>query len=166
MPFVGYGVYKTLAQRTSLTSPKRALAAGIGAYVGINAAALAAAIEFGIQPDLFYKLSASGATIPLYAPFHLSQTIPAMLFAHLVVAGVVDGALTIGVVAYLQRANLPLLRINHDAVPETDADVRVPAEAGVPLGLRRPRRDGRARTPRPAGHGHGLRRGRPGPSST
>ena len=93
MPFVGYGVYKTLAQRTSLTSPKRALAAGVGAYIGINAAALAAAIEFGIQPDLFYKLSASGAKIPLYAPFHLSQTIPAMLFAHLVVAGVVDGAL-------------------------------------------------------------------------
>jgi cobalt/nickel transport system permease protein len=149
MPFVGYGVYRTLAQRTSLTAPKRALAAGAGAYIGINAAALAAAIEFGIQPDLFYKLSSSGAKIPLYAPFHLSQTIPAMLFAHIVVAGVVDGALTFGVIAYLQRANLPLLRINHDAIPETDAELPAPRHLGfrwafvglagmaalVPLGL-------------------------------
>src|SRR6476620_9959082 len=31
MPFVGYGVYRTLARRTSLTSPRRAIAAGVGA---------------------------------------------------------------------------------------------------------------------------------------
>jgi cobalt/nickel transport system permease protein len=130
MPFVGYGVYKALARRTSLTSSRRALAAGAGAYVGINAAALAAAVEFGLQPELFYKLSASGAKIPLYAPFHLSQSIPAMLLAHLLVAGVVDGALTMGVVLYLQRANLPLLRINHDAVPDTDADLPSPRKLG------------------------------------
>jgi cobalt/nickel transport system permease protein len=149
MPFVGYGVYKTLAQRASLTSPRRAVAAGIGAYLGITAAALAAAIEFGLQPDLFYKTSASGAKIPLYAPFHLSQSIPAMLLAHLLVAGVVDGVLTFGVIRYLQRANVALLRINHDAVPETDADLPAPRKLGyrwafvglagmavlVPLGL-------------------------------
>src|SRR3954469_16276474 len=60
MPFVGYGVYLLIARRTSLTAPRRALAAGIGAYAGLNAAALCAAIEFGVQPDLFYKLSAGG----------------------------------------------------------------------------------------------------------
>src|SRR5262249_39754884 len=113
MPFVGYGVYRLLARRTSLTSPKRALAAGVGAYAGINAAALCAAIQLGLQPDLFSKTSATGAKIPLYAPFHLAQTIPAMLLAHVVVAGVVELVLTVGVVAYLQRANLPVLRINH-----------------------------------------------------
>jgi cobalt/nickel transport system permease protein len=128
MPFAGYAVYQALARNLSLTSTRRAVAAGIGSYIGINAAALAAAIEFGIQPDLFYKTSASGAKIPLYAPFHLSQTIPAMLFAHLLIAGVVDGALTFGVISYLQRANLPLLRINHDAVPETDADIPPPTK--------------------------------------
>jgi cobalt/nickel transport system permease protein len=131
MPFVGYGVYLLLARRSALTSSRRPLAAGIGAYVGINAAALCAAIEFGVQPDLFYTTSASGAHIPLYAPFHLSQSIPAMLFAHLVVAGVVDLALTAGVIAYLQRANLPILRINHGAVPETDADLPPPRKLGV-----------------------------------
>jgi len=119
LPFVGYAVYLLLARRTALTAPRRAVAAGIGAYVGINAAALCAGIEFGIQPALFSKTSASGAQIPLYAPFHLSQSVPAMLFAHLLVAGVVELALTAGVIAYLQRANVPMLRVNHTAVPET-----------------------------------------------
>ena len=38
----------------SLTSPRRAFAAGLGGYVGLNAAALCAAIEFGLQPTLFH----------------------------------------------------------------------------------------------------------------
>ena len=113
MPLVGYAVYSVVADARSLTSKRRSVAAGIGGYIGINAAALCAAIEFGVQPSLFYKTVASGAHVPLYAPFHLSQTIPAMLGAHLLVAGVVEFVLTAGVVAYLQRANVPILRINH-----------------------------------------------------
>jgi cobalt/nickel transport system permease protein len=131
MPFVGYAVYRTIARGTALTSTRRALAGGVAAYVGLNAAALCAAIEFGIQPDLFYKTSVDGSKIPLYAPFHLSQSIPAMLFAHLLVAGVVDGVLTFGVIAYLQRANLPVLRINHPAVPESEADLPPPRRLGL-----------------------------------
>jgi cobalt/nickel transport system permease protein len=49
-----------------------------------------------------------------------------MVGSHLLVAGVVELVLTAGVVTYLQRANVPILRINHAAVPETDADVLVP----------------------------------------
>jgi len=119
MPMVGYGVYLVLSRRVPLTSARRPLAAGIGAYVGLNVAALCAAIELGIQPALFH--SANGT--PLYAPFHLAQTIPAMALAHLTVAGAVEFALTAGVIAYLQRANLPLLCINHGAVPDLEADV-------------------------------------------
>ncbi len=117
MPMAGYGVYKLLARNLSLTSPRRAVAAGVGAYVGINAAALCTAVELGVQPDLFKD----GHGAPLYAPFHLAQTVPAMLAAHLLVAGVVEAVLTAGVVAYLQRANLPVLRINHARVPLDDA---------------------------------------------
>ena len=119
LPFVGYAVYKVLAGRAPLTSGRRALAAGIGGYVGINVAALAAAIEFGLQPTLFH--SANGT--PLYAPFHLSQTIPAMMLAHLTVAGLCEFAVTAGVVAYLQRANIPVLRINHPDVALTEAEL-------------------------------------------
>jgi cobalt/nickel transport system permease protein len=126
MPVVGWGVYRLVSRRASLTSPRRAVAAGVGGYVGINAAALCVAVELGLQPTLF---SAADGT-PLYAPFHLGQTIPAMLLAHLTVAGLVELALTAGVVAYLQGANLPLLRINHRGVAETDADLGPPRRPG------------------------------------
>jgi cobalt/nickel transport system permease protein len=119
MPFVGYWVYRAIAANTSLTARRRALAGGIAGYVAINVAALCAAIEFGVQPDLFH--SANGT--PLYAPFHLSQTIPTMAFAHLTIAGLCEFAATAGIMAYLQRANLPLLRINHPDVPVTDAEL-------------------------------------------
>jgi cobalt/nickel transport system permease protein len=118
MPFVGYGVYRLLAGNAPLTSPRRPLAAAIGGYLGINVGALAAAIELGLQPDLFTRADGT----PLYAPFHLSQTIPAMAFAHLTVAGLVEAAITGGVVAYLQRANLPLLRVNHPAAAHGEVE--------------------------------------------
>ncbi len=45
---VTYGMYKLLAGRTALTASRRIVAGAIAGYVGINVAALAAAIEFGI----------------------------------------------------------------------------------------------------------------------
>jgi cobalt/nickel transport system permease protein len=72
-------------------------------------AALATAIEFGIQPALFH--TASGA--PLYSPYSLSQTIPAMALAHLTVAGPAEAILTAGVLAYLARADVRRLVPNH-----------------------------------------------------
>ncbi|MEO8267565.1 MAG: cobalt transporter CbiM [Ilumatobacteraceae bacterium] len=127
LPFVGYGVYCALSRKMTLTNPRRAVAAGFGAYVGLNAAAMCAAIEFGLQPELF---KAADGT-PLYAPFHLSQTLPAMALAHLTVAGLAEFALTYGVIAYLQRANVPVLRINH---PKVRLEGAMPARR--PLGWR------------------------------
>jgi cobalt/nickel transport system permease protein len=131
MPFVGYGVYRLVASRTSLTSPKRAFAAALGGYIGINVAAFVAAVEFGLQPTLFHRADGT----PLYAPFHLAQTIPAMMLAHLLVAGVVEAALTFGVITYLQRANLPVLRINRAAIPPDDGAVAEPRRLGWRWGL-------------------------------
>ena len=127
LPFVGYAVYRLLSRNMTLTNPRRALAAGIASYVGLNVAAMCAAIEFGIQPDLF---KAADGT-PLYAPFHLSQTVPTMALAHLTVAGFAEFALTFGVIAYLQRANVPVLRINH---PDIQVDGLLPDRR--PLGWR------------------------------
>jgi cobalt/nickel transport system permease protein len=72
-----------------MTSPRRALAARLGSgFAGINAAAMCAAVEFGIQPALFHTADRT----PLYAPFDLAQTIPAMAARpHLTVAGFVEG---------------------------------------------------------------------------
>ncbi len=124
LPFVAYGLYKLISGGAPLTSPRRVVAAFVGGYVGINLAAVAVGFELGIQPDLFHD--AAGA--PLYSPYHLAQTIPAMLLAHLVVAGVAEGILSAAVFTYLQRANLPLLQVNHPGVP-VDA-VAAAAEEG------------------------------------
>jgi cobalt/nickel transport system permease protein len=127
LPFTGYAVYRLLSRHMTLTNPRRAVAAGVGSYVGLNVAALCAAVEFGIQPALF---KAADGT-PLYAPFHLSQTLPAMALAHLTVAGLAEFALTFGVIAYMQRANIPVLRINH---PNVQVDGVLPSRR--PLGWR------------------------------
>jgi cobalt/nickel transport system permease protein len=127
MPMVGYAFYWALCRNVSLTSSRRPFAAGLGAYIGLNVAALCAATELGLQPTLFH--SANGA--PLYAPFHLAQTIPTMALAHLTVAGLVELALTAGVISYVQRANLPLLRINHGAIAATDAELEPPKRLGL-----------------------------------
>ncbi|HEV7897724.1 MAG TPA: cobalt transporter CbiM [Planosporangium sp.] len=113
MPFLGYGVYRLVAGRSPLTSKRRTAAAAIAGYAGINAAALATAVEFGIQPALFH--TSSGA--PLYSPYHLSQTIPAMMLAHLTVAGAAEAILTGGVVAYLARADASRLAVTHRNIP-------------------------------------------------
>lgn len=118
MPFAAYGTYRLLSRGTALTSPRRVFAAAAGGYVGINAAALAAAIELGLQPDLFHRADGT----PLYSPFHLYQTIPAVMLAHLTLAGLIEAAVTGGVVSYLRKANLPLLRINEPDAPSEAGD--------------------------------------------
>lgn len=90
LPFVGYGVFRLLTRHAAPLARRSILAAGVGAYVGINAAALAAGIELGLQPLLF---SAPDGT-PLYAPFGLSVAVPAMVLGHLTVGGVVEGIVT------------------------------------------------------------------------
>lgn len=80
MPLVGYYlVYRPLSRHLSLTSGRRAFVAGLGGYIGLNTAALCTAVEFGLQPSFFHRADGT----PLYAPFHLAQSIPAMMVAHL-----------------------------------------------------------------------------------
>jgi cobalt/nickel transport system permease protein len=52
-----------------------------------------------------------------------------MALAHLTIAGMVEVVLTAGVVAYLQRANLPVLRINHPGTSDV-ADRSFPRRLG------------------------------------
>jgi cobalt/nickel transport system permease protein len=99
LPFIGYGVYRLLAGRAPLLSSRRAVAAGIAAYVGITLSALAVGIELGIQPLLFSD--ASGR--PLYSPYDLNAAIPAMLLAHVLGASIVEGLITFLGIAYLQK---------------------------------------------------------------
>lgn len=103
---VAFAVYRLISGRASLTSPRRIAAAAIAGYAAINASALCAAVEFGIQP-LYFK--DAGGT-PLYAPYPLSIAVPAMMIGHLTFAGLAELALSAGVVAYFQRTNPGLLK--------------------------------------------------------
>jgi cobalt/nickel transport system permease protein len=112
MPFVAIGVYRLVGGRSELTSSRRVIAAALAGYVSINAAALATAVELGIQPALFTAADGS----PLYSPYTVPQAIAGMALAHLTLAGAAEAILSAAVVVYLQRANLPLLRINHQGL--------------------------------------------------
>ncbi len=119
-----YAVYRAISGRTAVSSPRRIAACALGGYVGINLSALCAAIEFGIQPALFHDASGS----PLYAPYPLSVAIPipAMLAAHLSLAGLAELVIGGALVAYLQRADPELLR---RTAPGAAADGAIPIEA-------------------------------------
>ncbi|MHB1654339.1 MAG: cobalt transporter CbiM [Desulfitobacteriaceae bacterium] len=119
LPFVSYFLYQIIAGRSNVLSKRRWIAAAVAGYVGLTAAALCAGIEFGVQPLLFH--TANGT--PLYSPYGLNVAVPAMLFAHLTVAGPVEGIVSALVVRYLQRSNAELLQLMAPS-GATDASVR------------------------------------------
>ncbi len=98
--------YRLLTRGAALDSARRVFAAGFAGYAAINLAAFFAAVEFGIQPLLFRDASGS----PLYAPYPLTVSIPAMMIGHLTFAGFAEFILTAGMVRYLQRAQPDMLR--------------------------------------------------------
>lgn len=104
--FVAYAVYRLVSGRTPVASGRRVIAAGLAGYIAINLSALAAAIEFGLQPMLYHD--AAGA--PLYAPYPLHIAIPAMMIGHLTIAGMAELVISAGVVRWLQKAEPHLLQ--------------------------------------------------------
>jgi cobalt/nickel transport system permease protein len=105
MPFVGYAVYRFIAGNSDAHSPRRWLGAALGGYVGLNAAALAAGFEFGIQPAIAHDASGHA----LYAPYSLKVAMTAMAVEHLLVFGIVEAVITGLVVAYIQKTDASLL---------------------------------------------------------
>ena len=140
LPFVGYGIYRLLMGKSGRTSKARPyIAAALGSYVGLNAAALCAAVEFGLQPMLF-KDAAGNA---LYCPYDLSVAIPAMMVPHLLVAGVIEAAFTVAVYALVRKTSPDLTYERIAEAPGKDGlKRRIPIFAliaaliaAVPLGL-------------------------------
>lgn len=100
IPFLGYFVYRLIKERArSRTGELAGLA--IGSYLGLNAAALLAAVEFGLQPALFRD----AAGLPMYCPYPLSVSVPAMMIPHLLVAGFVEAAFSVAIFAFIKRVS-------------------------------------------------------------
>jgi len=104
LPFVGYYIYKLISVKSPKGSFRRALAAAIGAYLGLNAAAFFTGLEFGIQPLLYH--TADGKA--LYCPYGLNIALPAMLIEHMLLFGWIEAVVTFLVIRYLQKED-PIL---------------------------------------------------------
>ena len=121
---VAHAVYRGLAGG-SARPLRRSFAAALAGYAAINTAAFCAAVEFGLQPLLFHDASGT----PLYAPYPLGVAIPAMMLGHLTFAGLAEGILTAGVLAWLQHSDPALLKFHEPA----DGGWRIPRVVWVGL---------------------------------
>ncbi|OQX86026.1 MAG: cobalamin biosynthesis protein CbiM [Candidatus Latescibacteria bacterium 4484_7] len=97
MPLMGYFLFRLIAGNAAPSSRRFSIAAAVGAYIGINIAAAAVAFELGIQPILHHLPDGT----PLYCPFHLSVTIPAMMIPHLTIVGAAEAIITGAVIKFL-----------------------------------------------------------------
>lgn len=96
MPFVGYGIF--LLCKKIFKKHGDQIGAFAGGYIGIVAGAFACAVELGLQPILFKNAMGN----PLYCPYPLKVTIPAMVGVHLII-GLVEGGITLGVYSYIKK---------------------------------------------------------------
>lgn len=119
MPFVGFYVYKLIAGKADLNSKRSYVGVFAGGYLGLNIAALCAAIEFGIQPMLFKAIDGT----PLYGYFPLSVSVPTMLLEHTVFAGPIEGIITVGAIAYIAKLAPHLLNSSMGVVKEESKSV-------------------------------------------
>lgn len=119
---VGYGIYRLISgselrvkseklkvnsdTHSSSLSTRHLIGAGIGAYAGINLAAFLTAVELGIQP----LLHAGADGRPLYSPFPLSITIPAIMLEHIFLFGIVEAVVTVSVLLYIKKSHPELIR--------------------------------------------------------
>jgi len=104
MPFTGYYIYQ-LVSAGSPVYRRRWVALFIAGYVAMNMAAVAVAVELGIQP----LIASSPDGRPLYAPYPLSVTMPAMALSHLLFFGFIEAVGTAMVVSYIFKTNEALL---------------------------------------------------------
>jgi len=99
MPFAGYYIYRLIAGRSRPGSRRNLAGALAGSYLGLNIAAAFAGLELGIQPLLFTAANGN----PLYSPYPLSTSVPAMLLAHGVFAGPLEAIVTTAALAYVVK---------------------------------------------------------------
>jgi cobalt/nickel transport system permease protein len=117
MPFVAFYVYSVISGKTEITSKRRILAAGVAGYLALTAGSLATGVELGLQPMLEH--AADGA--PLFMPYGLSVTVPAMLIQSLLFFSFVEAIVTALAFAYIARSD-PTIIFNYKRRKEQKKD--------------------------------------------
>ncbi len=123
MPFSAYYIYKLISGDTDIASSRRVTAAAVAGYISITLAAASTGFMFGIQPLLHHD--ASG--LPLYMPYGLNVTLPAMILEHILAFGFIEALVTALIVAYIQRTDSSLLVENAASAKASKSKASVPA---------------------------------------
>jgi len=106
IPFVSWYVFRLIANKNA-SLKRMSVAAFIAGYLSLNVAAIAAGIEFGIQPLI--AVGADGN--PLYAPYPLSIALPAMALEHLLVFGFAEAIVTLIIFRYFFKHNKDFIEV-------------------------------------------------------
>ncbi len=101
VPFIAYYAYKLISENSAITSSTRIIAAAIAGWLSLTMAALCAGFELGIQPILEH--TAEG--VPLYMPYTLNITVPAMALEHALAFSILEAVVTAIIFAYIQRTD-------------------------------------------------------------
>ena len=105
MPFVAYYVYKLISGNSEITSSIRVIASAVAGYLSLTIAAFFTGVEFGIQPLLHH----TAAGVPLYMPYPLSVTVPAMVLEHALGFSILEALVTALIFAYIQKTDTTIL---------------------------------------------------------
>lgn len=97
--FLSYAVFRLLSRNSTQCSPRFLISSALGAYAGTVGASLSAGLILGVQPLIAHDLLGH----PLYCPFGIGVTVPAMVLTHLLVAGPAEAILTVAAIAYITK---------------------------------------------------------------
>jgi cobalt/nickel transport system permease protein len=100
VPFLGSFIFRVIRD-VSKTKSGEIAGLAVGSYIGLSMAALCTAVELGVQPLLFRN----AAGMPLYFPYPLSVSIPAIVVPHLAVAGIAEAVFTVAIFAFVRRVS-------------------------------------------------------------
>ncbi|VVB63598.1 Cobalt transport protein CbiM [uncultured archaeon] len=123
IPFVGYYTYKFISAKTDITSSRRVIASAIAGWLSLTIAAFCAGFEFGIQPILNHD--ANG--LPLYMPYPLSVTVPAMVLEHALGFSILEALITALIFAYIQRTDASILYGEKSGLQKNKLEKAAPA---------------------------------------
>ena len=98
IPFTAIIVYKLISGKVEIKSMRRLVAAVIAGYIGLSVAAGFAGFEMGMQPILEHDANGT----PLYMPYGLNVTLPAMIGQHMLLYSFIEAIATGLIFAYLQ----------------------------------------------------------------
>ena len=130
MPFVGYSFYNLFTKNES-SKKSKLVASFLASYLSTCFSSFFISIILGIQPFI----AKDGSGLPLYFPFPLKITVPAIVLPHLLLFGVVEGAITLLVLNYILKLDESVIFENKKPISKKFSFVIVLLALLSPMGI-------------------------------